>query len=238
MVDFDNIEPAHRAQGPVSLSRMLLGLLPANLLHPYDGATVRLYGGWRTSTGPTAAVQQLSPDIAANSPTHLNVTYLGQTKPIATTVSLAFGPIGTRKIFDETLVRNRPLRHFRSIVTPWRDCAANENCGLKTLQNAHNQMECSATSCYVRLGDILVRDEQKMVDTLIVADMAHEIFISKSDEIVIVSSDADIWPGIYLALQSKCRVTQLHTKKGWKTPGHLLRTLDNVLLQSYRELSI
>lgn len=45
IVDFDNIEARHRAQGPLSLACMLLGLLPPNLLFPYDLASFRLYGG-------------------------------------------------------------------------------------------------------------------------------------------------------------------------------------------------
>lgn len=238
LVDYDNIEPAHRSQGPISLVRMILSHLPANLLHPYSGVQARLYGGWRTATGLTTLAQELIPDLRANSPTMVSVAYVGVAKSIKVDVTLAQGPLGTRKVLEETHTRNRELRHFHSRPQPWQGCADAQNCGFKGLSKASKATPCGATGCFVRLGDILAQNEQKMVDTLLVADIAHQTFIAKANEVVVVCSDADIWPGIFLALQAGCRVTQLHAKKGWNTPRTLLDMLDHPLQQRYRQLSL
>lgn len=237
LVDFDNIDLLHRGQGPVSLAKMLVSLLPANLLHRYDTARVRLYGGWRSITGHTPAASSLYADIEANSPTPYTVQHMGQSKTIRIIVTLAHGPAGTRKIFPETLAKNRPLRHFRSVTTPWRDCGDHAACGFSVVKDGHNSTPCGIGKCTVRLGDILVRDEQKMVDTLMVADIAHETFVTKSNDIVVVSSDADLWPGIYMALNQGRFVTQIHPKSGWKTSTSLLATLDHAAEQGYRQFS-
>lgn len=236
-VDYDNIDLRHRAQGPVSLARMIFGLLPANLVHPYDALNFRLYGGWRASNLLTAAAQLLLPDIRENSPTVGSCTYIGTNKPLKIHVALAEGPLGTRTRFEQTLVRNRPLRYFRTNQVLWRDCSDSSNCGMAHLHTAHNATKCGNSGCFVQIGDVLVRDEQKMVDTLLVADVAYEAFVSAADEVVLVCSDADMWPGIFLALQKGCRITQIHSKPGWKTPKHLLGSLNHAMLQRYREIS-
>ena len=238
LVDYDNIEPKHRPQGPVNMGLMILNQLPANLLHPYDTVSFRLYGGWRTATGLTNFAQDLIPKIRAASPTVWNVDYLGESKAIKVFTKLADAPLGSTKVFEETLVRNRPLRHFRTGANAWVSCADKQSCGLSILKSCHNATPCQTPNCYVQLGDILVRDEQKMVDTMMVADIAYERFVAKANEVVVICSDADIWPGIYLALQSECRITHLHTKPNWRTPNSLLQTLSQPQLQRYRELSL
>lgn len=220
------------------MALMILNQLPANLLHPYDSVSFRLYGGWRSATGLTTSAQELVPDIRANSPAVWNVNYLGKNKAVKVVTNLAESPLGSRKVFSETLVRNRPLRYFRTGANAWASCVNSQSCGFSILRSCHNATPCQSSNCYVQLGDVLVRDEQKMVDTMMVADIAYESFVSKADEVVVVCSDADIWPGIYLALQSQCRITHLHTKPGWRTPSHLLQTLNQPLLQLYRELSL
>lgn len=238
LVDYDNIDAIHRSQGPVSLARMLLALLPPNLLHPYDSVSIRLYGGWRSATGLTPYAQELAASIARDAPTTFNVTHIGNQKKLRVLVSLANGPAGTRKVFPETLARNRPLRHFRARTAPWHECTSGNACGMTLLHNAHNATPCRTANCHVRIGDILVRDEQKMVDTLMVADIAHETFVSRAEDIIVVSSDVDVWPGIFLALHNGRRVTQMHTQTGWATSRQLMDTLDDAMAAGYRQFSV
>lgn len=238
IVDFDNIDAHYRAQGPLSLARMLIRLLPANLLYLYDLVSVKLYGGWRTGTNLTNSASILAASISHESQTTLTIKHIGDEKVIRISVSLAGGPAGTRKILPDTYVRNRKLRQFRTLNTPWRECASHQRCGMALLHSGHNDTGCQTKDCYVRIGDVLVRDEQKMVDTLMVADIAHETFVSKSEDIIVVSSDSDVWPGIFLALQNGRRVTQIHCKTGFKTPAPLTGMLDQAAFAGYREFSV
>jgi uncharacterized LabA/DUF88 family protein len=90
----------------------------------------------------------------------------------------------------------------------------------------------------VRLADLLVRDEQKMVDTLLVADVAELALAQRAAHIVIVSSDTDMWPAVLLALRMGSNVLHIHPKAGSQTQRHLLGTLSRNLPGKYAQLSI
>ena len=77
-----------------------------------------------------------------------------------------------------------------------------------------------------------------MVDTLLVADIAQYTLQHKPTDMVIVSSDTDMWPGVYLALRSGCAVLQIHTRSGGRTQGHLLRTLLPRQAALYSQISV
>lgn len=238
LVDYDNVESSHRRAGPVNLARMLVAQLPFALISKYATVMVRLYGGWRVEAGPTIAAQKLVPDIQANSPTVVNVSGAGTSRQVKVTVELAHGPIGSRKIFEETLVRDRGLRKFRSIPVPWSQCANVGACGMQPFHQARFDTACSTSGCGTRLGDVLVRDEQKMVDTLLVSDIAQQAVLLRAPDVVVVSSDVDIWPGVHLALQVGCEITQVHTRTGWRTQRRLMETLDGPLGRRYQQMSL
>lgn len=77
-----------------------------------------------------------------------------------------------------------------------------------------------------------------MVDTLLVADIAVHTFTSGATDLVVVSSDIDMWPGVLLAVRAGCHITHIHTKSGWRTQGHLMRTLNQGTRQAYRQLTV
>jgi uncharacterized LabA/DUF88 family protein len=157
---------------------------------------------------------------------------------VRVTVSLAEKPIGASSAFEETLVKDRTIRKFRTVTSPWQSCSSAAGCGLGTFLNVDYSTRCGTAGCTVTLGDIFIRDEQKMVDTLLVADLAHLALLSKSADIVVVSSDIDMWPGVLLALTNGCAVIHIHTKRGWRTQRHLINTLPTLANRKYMQLSI
>lgn len=118
------------------------------------------------------------------------------------------------------------------------ECASVVGCGLNQFFGLSNATPCTNTACACTLGDVLVRDEQKMVDTLLVADIAAHAFTSRATDVVVVSSDIDMWPGVLLALRTGCSVTHMHTKSGWRTQTHLVGTLGSSLGKAYRQLAV
>jgi uncharacterized LabA/DUF88 family protein len=85
-------------------------------------------------------------------------------------------------------------------------------------------MSCPDAACS-QTPDIIRRNEQKQVDTLMVADLAHLSLFEKCQNVVVVCSDTDIWPGILLCVNNNTSVLQIHTEAGGTTQGHLLATL-------------
>ena len=237
-VDYDNVESSHTRAGPVSLAKMLVALTPPSVLALHSSITVRLYGGWRSQSTLTTTAQRLIPVIRATSPCIVSSAHAGGTMSLRLTVELADKPIGASIPLEQTLARDRGLRKFRTLPTPWSECMDSGSCGLSNLAGLTYNSSCGKSGCATKLGDIFVRDEQKMVDTLIVADIAHQAFVARATNIVVVSSDTDMWPGVLLALRAGCSVSHIHTTHDWRTQRHLMNTMDAQLSRIYQQLSV
>lgn len=237
-VDFDNVEPGLSSAGPVTLAKLFVPLLPGPVIGRNSDVLVRLYGGWRCQGTLTTGAQRLVPDIRSGSPTVVAASQTGTTKHLRLTVELADRPIGSTAQLEETLVRDRGLRRFRAKKGGWAECADPSSCGLQQFSLLSHSTPCSKSGCTSRLGHVFVRDEQKMVDTLMVADIAYQALRQKVSDVVVVSSDADIWPGVLLALQAGCTVTHVHPRPGWKTQRYLLNSLGVQMGKFYQQLSV
>lgn len=238
LVDYDNVDRSHTVAGPVGLAKMLVTLLPSSIVARHQGVTVRLYGGWRSNGTLTNFAQNLVPDIHSQSPTVVAITNSGVSQSVRLTVELAQGPIGSSTSLEQTYVKNRGLRNFRSRSAPLPDCANPLSCGLQLFSGLTHATQCGNSGCNSKLADVFVRDEQKMVDTLIVADIAHQALAVKATDVVVVSSDTDMWPGVLLALRAGCAVIHIHTKRGLRTQRHLMNTLGGQLSRNYQQLSV
>jgi len=238
LVDYDNVELSLTRPGPVNFAKVLVPLIPGQVVSQYSEINVRLYGGWRSQGRLTTIAQRLVPDIYASSPAYVAIAHAGSTMQLRLTVELADKPIGLSSPLTETLVKERDLRKFRARLVPWSHCANPGTCTFNQFIGLTYNTACGNVGCANRLGNVFVRDEQKMVDTLIVADIAYQALSKKAKDIVIVSSDTDMWPGVLLALQAGCSVIHIHTKTGWKTQRHLLNTLGGQMGRFYKQLSV
>lgn len=239
LVDYDNVEPQHKAAGPVALARLLSTTVPEDVLARHTAILVRLYGGWRERGGNlTTSAQRLIPDIRSGSPCVVRLEHSGALHQYRLTIELADGPLGSSITLQETLARDRSLRKFRARAGVLPVCASPANCGMSPYFGVTQATPCSISGCACTLGDVLIRDEQKMVDTLLVADIAVHTFTSGATDLVVVSSDIDMWPGVLLAVHAGCCITHIHTKFGWRTQGHLMRTLNPGTSQAYRQLTV
>jgi hypothetical protein len=69
--------------------------------------------------------------------------------------------------------------------------------------------KCPNSMCPFTLQDFLSKPTQKLVDSMIVCDL---LLVSNSNaRVVVVSSDDDLWPGIYTALGCGCQIIRIRT---------------------------
>jgi len=225
LVDFDNLDSSFVRSGVLSLSRSLVSIIPTDVLEQYNSISVRLYGGWRCQGALTIGAQRLIPEIRANSPATVGNPRSPLMRPLRLSVELAETLIGTTAPLTETLVRDRDLRKFRFKNNASKCSGAGVGCGFNVYVNTSYSSQCPTMGCSARLGEFFVRDEQKMVDTLLVADIAAYVMHRNIRDLVVVSSDADMWPGVLLAMNSGCNVVQVHPRSNWRTQRHLLDTI-------------
>jgi uncharacterized LabA/DUF88 family protein len=238
LIDYDNVDQSITRAGPIECAKILVQLVPETIVAKYDAVTVRLYGGWRENGSLTRLAQTIVPEIRRQSPTVIPTNSKHGASSLRLIVQLADSPIGSNIPFDQTLARERSLRRFRAAPSKLADCRDIANCGMRGFYRLDHLSPCANEACGSVLGDLLVRDEQKMVDTLLVCDIAHQAYSVRASDIVVVSSDTDIWPGIHLALKGGCRVLHVHPKPSTQTQRHLLQTLSASMSPLYRQASL
>lgn len=222
----------------MALARILASTIPEDVIARHSAILVRLYGGWREQGNLTPSAQRLIPDIRSGSPCIVQLKHSGALHQFRLSIELASGPLGSSITLQETLARERGLRRFRARAGIPPACASQSSCGMTPYIGVTQSTKCSLSACACTLGDVLIRDEQKMVDTLLVADIAVHAIKSRATDLVVVSSDIDMWPGVLLAVQAGCKITHIHTRSGWKTQRHLMQTLSQSTSSTYRQLTI
>jgi hypothetical protein len=89
---------------------------------------------------------------------------------------------------------------------------------------------CSTPGCGVGVSEVLFRAEQKLVDTMLVADLIY-FATQNRDRLVVVSSDDDVWPGIHTAVIHGAKIHHVQTISGRMTPSHYSRLVSGTYLQ-------
>lgn len=237
LIDYDNVPSALWSPGPIEAASAICAQLPAAVIGSEPDLVVRLYGGWKTNSVSTQRAQGLMAHLTMGHTYIQRPGHSTDAKKIRFVVQLALGPIGGNGVFATTLQTDRPLRSFRPKPNP-AGCVSSDACGMRSIGDLRHNTPCSEGACAITAKDVLVRDEQKMVDTLMVADLAHITFVDKHDDVVVVSSDADIWPGILLAIKGGCAVTQVHATPKIVTASNLKNMLHPDISSYYREISI
>jgi uncharacterized LabA/DUF88 family protein len=85
-----------------------------------------------------------------------------------------------------------------------------DNCPIEVVADFINSQICPAAGCPATPSVLFTHVEQKLVDTMIVADLIY--LAHRGDTtIAIVTSDDDMWPGIITAISAGAHVVHVQT---------------------------
>jgi hypothetical protein len=205
LVDYDNLPHEASHQGLVYLADRILARV-SQAAEPSQAMNFRLYGGWDRNNKMTKLGQDLSVQMRSKFPRSLKI---GQ-KPVILNMQLALALEALPgKALPNTL-REEPMRKIRC-ETPSKTTCRNPSCPIDPMASFLNAGRCPVDGCAAEPKMLLSRNEQKLVDTMMVADM---IYLASSGEPVIglVTSDDDMWPGILCALNLGANVLHLQTR--------------------------
>ncbi len=219
LVDYSNIPTLQRGRGLVYLVQQFLNLIGFRALHRYQRVHVRLYGGWYEESVLSRDGQRLSADLSAEFPRPIYITGSGgDASTVLVSVELASSLIvDPSTVLDHTYRTKGPPWQLKCQPLPYEGCASPHNCALITTCKFINAKRCPETSCDITLQKIVRRHEQKLVDTLITADLLH-LATQRRDPVALVSSDDDMWPGIRSALVMGVSVIHIDTVAGRAVP--------------------
>ena len=200
LVDYDNVPHAVRQDGLSDLLGRVLSPLPPEALPGGAGARCRLYGGWFEKRVLSPRARELDAEIRRAFPATLSLVATADPRPIEVEVELAHSlDIRPRRFLFHTYRRRSPPRGLASRPLPFTGCVRPGDCPLVPVHRLLEGGSCPQASCGATTRDILTLPVQKLVDTMLTADLI-QFSRTAPAHLAIVSSDDDMWPGIYTAL--------------------------------------
>ena len=219
LVDHDNV-PAPPLRGPVYLVRRLLDAIGAQAPQNDTALHCRLYGGWFEGRHMSKRAQGLSVAIDAEFPLVLT-SPSPAARPLRVTVELARSLAGDSVDLKHTYRPRSAPPGLRCVSAPFPDCLRPSRCPVAGIDPFLNHAACPTAGCGVVPDNLLKRAEQKLVDTMLVADLIR-LAQTTNERLIVVSSDDDLWPGIRTALLGGARV--VHVQTAARTPPYDMLT--------------
>ena len=220
LVDYDNLHSLDSKRGITYVVGLLLERLGESRLKCNDRAHIRLYGGWYEEDSLTRLAQKTVADIDKNFPRIIQI----KEAKVKVTAELARSLVASPK--DDLLHTFRPRQfpgNVRCMDPPFDGCIDHKHCPINSVGKFVNNGKCISKGCYVRPRQIFSKPTQKLVDSMIVADVIS--LASGGYKCAVVSSDDDVWPGIRTAVEFGKPVYHLHCKPNRSTSRHYTRDL-------------
>ncbi len=216
LVDYDNLPQIDRSAGVDHVVRKLVALLPL-VASSSQRIRVRLYGGWYEAGNLTRYGQRLFADIRRCSPVRIAQS---NGTVVLSDIELVYSSLAHPRTLVGNTYREQPIRHgIRCQSRPWLQCANESNCSVSAIESFISNGICPNMACSVMPTDLLTRMEQKVVDTMMVADLAHAQDQGYQD-ICVVSRDDDIWPGLGIAVLRARQLFHVSTAKTQRLPKY------------------
>lgn len=212
LVDFDNIPLALRNHGIYYIiDRIADRLGYACLADQSAKLKFRLYGGWYDNNRLSRRAQRIIPDVNRQFPCNLNIVDTTDRFTITVDVELAFSLLAepSRHLFQT--IRDREYPPGIRVKNPNSAGCVQASCPFEVLRHSLPIERCASPGCGVPMSSLLYRVEQKLVDTMLTADLIR-LAANGERQVVLVTSDDDFWPGIRTATLLGTSIVQIHTR--------------------------
>jgi hypothetical protein len=230
LVDYDNIPRDIKGRGLSYVTDRILNKIGYSVAKGFQRVRFRLYGGWYEHANVTRLAQSLKSEISATFPNRINLIDGANSHSVIGNVELAMSlEIDPSKHLFNTY-RRRRLPQGITCSHPTTINCIEPYCPIIPMHDFITNNACPVASCRVKPADFLHKDEQKLVDTMLTADIIHLAKIGVSP-ICIVTSDDDLWPGIQTAVSSGATVIHIHPIPGLSTPQHYHRLVGQAYSQ-------
>ena len=192
LVDYDNLRVGGRDIW--AIVQQLLDEVGVPRCEGERAVRFRLYGGWFEGLHLSRRAQRLSAAIDSRFPRRMSVVSGELAVALMVTVELA------RRLVDDRIDLTHTYRRWSTpptlscLAAPFEACARPAQCALSGLAPFVNNAQCPVPACGVTPPAVLKKEEQKLVDSMLVVDLVH-LAETRSEPIVLASSDDDMWPG-------------------------------------------
>lgn len=224
LIDYDNLDKSDKIKGLVYLTEKIVGGLSSQEVDNLN-VQIRLYGGWYQNQRLTRTAQHLANEISENFP--ITALLNDNKTQVIVNIELAYSLITQPHMQLFNTFRIRGIPYGLDCFHPQNKNCHDSNCQLLAVHNFIKRDVCGMCN-RVTPADLFFKNEQKLVDTMITSDLIYTA--NTANNVCIVSSDDDFWPGILTAINFGVKVIQIHTK-GRPTPSHYSRMVSNNYVQ-------
>jgi uncharacterized LabA/DUF88 family protein len=225
LVDFNNISRSlGRRNGKFIVEAIAEKVCALTNEHPHR-MRFRLYGGWYEETTPSRRAQELAAELEGEFPLLFRPAEIGteKQKPVRLQASLAYAMLVDPQHHLLHTVREEKTYKSVRVNSPKTSGCQRDDCHLLGINALFSKGRCPHADCSLVAEDILSeKRQQKLVDTMLTADLLHLNGQDTAETVVLVSSDDDFVPAIRQSLLSGMRVIHVHTGPRSATPTHYL----------------
>lgn len=195
LVDYDNLNEIHIRKGLQFIVDSIVSLIDTAHVTG-NRITVRLYGGWYEKNKSTVKAQKLEAEIRQNFPT--NSILSDNTTSVIVNCELAYSILADPTFHLVYTFRKKGIPSGLKAYSPIKEGCTDTNCPIKVISDFLQNKKCPKCN-RVKPDKIFYRGEQKLIDSMITTDLIFNSFNMK-ENICLVSSDDDFWPGIRASL--------------------------------------
>jgi len=211
-VDYDNLLPSQKIAGMLDLLTKALIQLPLGVATTRARCEARVYGGWYEGNQITRRAQDVTVEIQRDFPKVIRLpSTSGNHMSVSTSVELAVALLQepSHHLFNTYRRKGKPA-NVR--VAEKCDVGCNEaDCLLPLMKRFIGSGNCPKAGCAVTTGNLIYRNEQKIVDTMLACDLIYAANGS-SDQVILISGDDDFLPPLRAVLLSGTAAVRIHPR--------------------------
>lgn len=227
LIDYDNVRRQHTSRGLVYVADRLLQVAFSTPQVSPRQVRMRLYGGWYEGNALSRRAQDLAAEVMAEFPRVMHHGSVSVQVHMELAYSLEIEP--ARHILH-TYRRSGHVDHV-ACRPPIAAGCAEPACVLEPMYRFLTTGSCPLPSCPLEPSDLLFRQQQKLVDSMLTADI---IFLAQHPPpLCVVSSDDDLWPGVRTALLQGKPILHVHTVAGHSTVPYYSQGLRSLYTEAH-----
>lgn len=211
-VDFDNLPSLLKGRPIRDICSACLSACATLQIPKPTRARFRLYGGWFDFDRKTKRAMTLAADQDIRTPFMLPLPWGNQSAAVNITAELAYSLESDPRTDLYATFRYRSFTDRVHCDKDLSNKCVSQTCSLKVVESFFMNQRCPTSGCGVQQSEFLRKAEQKLVDTMIVSDLLYHTRASPDLDLVIISSDDDMWPGIRTATALGKSVAHIHTR--------------------------
>lgn len=215
-IDYDNLLPTQKTAGILDAVTKVMIQIPLGAVTTRAKCDVRVYGGWYEGTQITRRAQEVAVEIQRDFPKVIRLPVSDRSQiSVSTSAELAVALLQEpgHHLFNTYRRKGKPA-NVR--VTEKSEVGCNDTgCILPLMKKFLNSGNCPKASCDVAAGDLIYRDEQKIVDTMLTCDLIHA-GSGDADRVILVSGDDDFLPPLRTILLRGTAAVRFHPKPNYQ----------------------